>query len=275
MSQFKRLFGIVVGSLMLIVFGYLAFKGLSSSLPLVGYASIAMMAFLAFILLVGIKGQPPFLRYEARAKRHQNIDPEQAYADFTKAIRLAPWSHTAYQGRSSLYDKVGLSTEDLSEEIEFMAKTLKTTGRSRQKLREELAKAIIELSTMRVNREREAGLANESIGHILQLLDFMESNVADIHQFKTPTASFGTGVTLHLRGELRKNIQKTRTDLYQAGLVQAVGFCRRCKEEVEPDPELYCSRDRSHGKLEKVRFFVADPSIHRAQAEATRIGAVP
>jgi hypothetical protein len=230
--------------------------------PLIGYTSIAVgIALVPFTLWAARKGPAQYILYENRAKRHMKIDPKQAYQDFTRAFRLVPWSRTALRGRSLLSDKVDLSIDDLCEEIGSLTDGLDTSSRRnalKHDAREILAREVIELSIRRINREGELGLANEVLSHQVQLLDFIEANVEDIHQFKTDTIGFGTGITMHLRGELRKNIQKTRTELYRRGLVKAMGYCRRCKEDVEPDLDLDCSRSKSHGKLDRVRLFVPD-----------------
>jgi len=259
-SKLKRISSIILAVVAMIFFGYLGFMFLrlphASGLVLVPFVLLIGLA--ALLLWAAIKGPAKPVRYVFRAQRHLKIDLDQAYADFTEAVRLQPSLLLAHQGRSSLYDKVDLSIADLCQEIEFLTGTLRTSGRSREKLREVLAHQIMELSQKRINRETEMGLANESLNHTLQLLDFIEANIADIHQFKTTTLGFGTGVTLHLRGQLRKNIQKTRAELYRGGLVKAIGYCRRCKEDVEPDLDLDCSRNKSHGQIDKVRFFVPD-----------------
>jgi len=256
-----RTVGVILGFFFMALMGFAAFMSGGDSYKCLIPMGIGVLAF----TLWGVSrlGHPSmqYRRYENRARRHTKTDPDQAYADFTKAIRLAPWSLTAYQGRCSLHDKVDLSIDDLCEEIEFLANTLNTSSRRsvlKKDLREILARQIVELSIKRINREGELGLANEVLSHQVQLLDFMEANVEDIHQFKTDTIGFGAGITMHLRGELRKNIQKTQTELYRRGLVKAIGYCRRCKEEVEPDLDLDCSKNKSHGKIDKVRFFIPD-----------------
>lgn len=273
LGRLRWISGFIFSILGMILFGYMGFSILKSPHPS-GFLFMLiaiMMGFFAFSLFIVLKGPSKPVRYVSRAKRHLKIDPDQAYDDFTKAVRLQPSLLMAHQGRGLLFDQVNLSIEDLSKEIEFLTSTLKTSKSLKEKLREELAKQTIDLSNKRISSEGEIGMANESLRHLIQLLDFMWENIEDIHQFKTPVVGFGTGVTLHLRGKTRKNIQETRIELYRKGLVKATGYCRRCKEDVEPDLDFDCSKNKSHGKIDRVKLFVPDTPSNHAGGDSTRM----
>lgn len=62
-------------------------------------------------------------RYEDRAAKYKESDPEQAIADYTKAIELGIKSTTPIQERAKLYRKLGRRQEALRDFEDFLAKT--------------------------------------------------------------------------------------------------------------------------------------------------------
>jgi tetratricopeptide (TPR) repeat protein len=85
-------------------------------------ASPTTLAIMAFAGLVGgvrmcLGSTPEYEKYEKRAQRHLNDVPEQALADLTKALELAPEKQRAsiLRQRGELYSKLGRKQEALGD----------------------------------------------------------------------------------------------------------------------------------------------------------------
>jgi hypothetical protein len=72
-----------------------------------------------FGLAMALRRTPPYVRYENRAKRHLEISPLQAVADFSQAILLAPEKEVAglLKQRAALYEKIGRQKDALRDTL--------------------------------------------------------------------------------------------------------------------------------------------------------------
>jgi hypothetical protein len=68
-----------------------------------------------------VRRTPPYQRYVNRAQRHTLLDPEQALADLTRALELAPAKEQAaiFKTRSELNQKLGLTTQATRDKIAY------------------------------------------------------------------------------------------------------------------------------------------------------------
>lgn len=77
-------------------------------LPIMGIAS-------------ALRKTPLYQRYATRARRHIELDPEQAIADFSQALELAPEKEQAglLKERAELYGKLGMEEEATRDELDY------------------------------------------------------------------------------------------------------------------------------------------------------------
>ena len=72
-------------------------------------------------LISALRKTPLYKRYATRARRHIEIDPEQAIADFSQALEIAPEKERAglLKERAALYEKLGLEQEATRDQLDF------------------------------------------------------------------------------------------------------------------------------------------------------------
>lgn len=85
---------------------------------------IGIVAFPIMGIVGLLRKTPEYSRYAKRANRHLEIDPEQALADFSKALMLAPEKEKAnlLKQRSALYAKMGKEENALQDKLEYIGK---------------------------------------------------------------------------------------------------------------------------------------------------------
>lgn len=72
-------------------------------------------------LVSALQKTPLYKRYATRARRHIEIDPEQAIADFSQALETAPEKEQAglLKERAALYEKLGMEKEATRDQLDF------------------------------------------------------------------------------------------------------------------------------------------------------------
>jgi len=72
-------------------------------------------------IALALRKTPTFTKYENRAKRHVELDAEQALEDFSKALELAPKKEHArlLQQRSTLYTKLGREEDAIRDKLTY------------------------------------------------------------------------------------------------------------------------------------------------------------
>ena len=72
-----------------------------------------------------LRKTPLHERYAMRARRHVDLDPEQAVADFGQALELAPEKARAalLKERAALYEKLGLEAESVRDRLAYTSAT--------------------------------------------------------------------------------------------------------------------------------------------------------
>jgi len=82
---------------------------------------IAAIWFLIGSLYYGVRKTPFYERYRERAKHHVDLDVEQALADFSQALLLAPEKERAaiLQERAKLYESLGRETEATRDRLAY------------------------------------------------------------------------------------------------------------------------------------------------------------
>jgi tetratricopeptide (TPR) repeat protein len=72
-------------------------------------------------LALALRKTPEYLRYAIRARRHIELDPEQAIEDFSQALELAPQKERAsiLNERASLYKKLGREKEETRDRLAY------------------------------------------------------------------------------------------------------------------------------------------------------------
>jgi len=261
----NRIVAIVLGvilALLLAVPAYLTMRHMSASdnAPeearcIVTFLFLGAGLLLVFALYMALHKTPEGMRYRMRAYRHVGIDPEQAFADCTKALEYMPADPLLWKARGTLYDKLDMGTEALQEEIKALNNAF---TKAKGKLRNELARQVVKLHERLIGQFESTGLAQEAMRYQLRLLDFAEAHVSDLVQFQSDRLGWGTGVTLANRSILRKQLQEKRLALYETGMVKAIAYCPSCTQVVEPDSTLRCPHSPSHRKLLDIRFVMFD-----------------
>ena len=73
-------------------------------------------------IVSAVRKTPEFRKYESRAKRHQELEPDQSLMDFSRAIELAPDKHKAalIKSRADLYQALGREEESLKDQLTYM-----------------------------------------------------------------------------------------------------------------------------------------------------------
>jgi tetratricopeptide (TPR) repeat protein len=208
-----------------------------------------------FALCTALRKTPEGWRYRMRAYRHLHTDPEQAFADATKALEYTPADPLLWKARGTLYDKLDLGTEALQEEIKALNNAL---TKAKGKLRNELARQVVTLHERLIGRFESTGLVQEAMRYQLRLLDFAEAHVNDLLQFQSDRLGWETGVTLANRSTLRKQLEEKRLAMCEAGMVKAIAYCPGCTQVVEPDPKLRCPNSPGHRKLLDIRYVMLD-----------------
>jgi len=72
-------------------------------------------------LVSALRKTPLYKRYTTRARRHIELDPEQAVADFSQALETAPEKERAglLKERAALYEKLGLEEEATRDRLDY------------------------------------------------------------------------------------------------------------------------------------------------------------
>lgn len=210
---------------------------------------------LAFALYMAFRKIPEGRRYGMRAYRHIALDPQQAFADATKALEYTPADPLLWKARGTLFDKLDLGTEALQEEIKTLNNVL---TKAKGQLRNELARQVVRLHERLIGQFESTGLVQEAMRHQLRLLDFAEAHVNDLLQFQSDRLGWGTGVTLANRSILRKQLEEKRLAMCKVGMVKAIAYCPGCTQVVAPDSKLRCPNSPSHRRLLDIRYVMLD-----------------
>ena len=74
-------------------------------------------------LVAALRRTPMYARYAKRARRHIELDPEQAVADFTQALAAAPEKEQAglLKERAKLYEKLGMEEEATRDQLDYIS----------------------------------------------------------------------------------------------------------------------------------------------------------
>ena len=261
----NRIVAIVLGvimALLLAVPAYLTMRDMPASgnaleeaKCIVTFLFLGAGLLLVFALYMALHKTPEGMRYRMRAYRHIRIDPEQAFADCTKALEYMPADPLLWKARGTLYDKLDMGTEALQEEIKALNNAF---TKAKGKLRNELASQVITLHERLIGQFESTGLAQEAARYQLRLLDFAEAHINDLLQFQSDRLGWGTGVTLANRSILRKQLQDKRLAMCEAGMVKAIAYCPGCTQVVEADSTLRCPNSPGHRKLLDIRYVMLD-----------------
>jgi hypothetical protein len=84
-------------------------------------------------LVAAIRRTPRYKIYARRALHHTELDPQQAIADFTQALELAPEKEKAelYKNRAEMYEQLGMEEEATRDFLEYTSSEgAYETGRS-------------------------------------------------------------------------------------------------------------------------------------------------
>jgi len=263
-----------------VVGGVLAVAGFRSEslvcLGLGGLAALSGVALLVFGIAYAVGKTPVHERHLLRARRHLDLDPQQAIDDFTRALELTPQAldtvrRSILKERGALYQKLGRTAEaqaDLQLLIDQTTQALdKASPADKVKLLKERADLYKKLGKeCEGTRDRldatyaaEAAMSNKNYkpGTAVQ---------AGAQVFGVGGGTFNEAYAIESRKQEAKHILGERLALLKAGRIKAIGFCRKCKAVVELDGELRCGTWPKHGKPKEKEMLFVMPE----QSEETR-----
>lgn len=209
-----------------------------------------------FLFGLGIKTSfrkiPVYERFSARAKRHINLNPRQAVADYEAAINSAPLAEAFNYllERANLFQKIGLEKEALLD-WQLALKNI-------NKRMANLSPPYLELTRQRAELYKNLGLQDEySLEMLLYTIEkelnfkFKEGEIAE---------GFGEGLKKGTEDAKRKELQHIRLEILKNQKFKINGYCQRCKKVVDLDYTLKCSKDPKHKKITKIKPVLSMPT---------------
>ena len=250
------LFLMIIPMLVSFGIGFVYFKA-KHELVVKDWINIAGIILLGFLLFgLGLKTAfrktPIHERYSRRAKRHIELNPRQAVADYEAAINSAPLAEAFNYllERANLFQTIGLEKEaKLDWEI-----ALKNIN----KRMANLSPPYLELTRQKAELYKNLGLQDEYSLEMLQYTIEKELNF----KFKEGQIAegFEEGLKKGSEDVKRKELQQIRLEILKDQKFKINGYCQRCKKVVDLDYTLKCLKDPKHKKITKIKPILSMPS---------------
>ncbi len=192
---------------------------------------------LTFGLYQAFRRTPEYEKHAMRAARHVRDEPEQALADYARALELSPTEKLRvpyWEQRAKVYQELGRTEEaraDLQSYIDHIDRTLPATkGQEHAKLLKKRGEILEQQG-----RFAEAAAQLESY---LQAPGAEEGGQEFVQLLGGSAEAYKATGVKRTKGE----IEKLRRQAVAEGELVAVGYCRRCRDAVEPTPDGKCPR---------------------------------
>ena len=237
----------------------------------IGILTFSVIAYLVWATLTGVGGLKfaPWERYERRALRHEDVDPEQALADHDRAVELAPAAVRvrALSKRAALYERLGMTEAvdaDRRQMIDALTEKIEAaSGEVRARMLDDRA-ALHD----RLGDAQQASMDRREATRIRLEATLAEDAKASDKGKKAAllvaggNSAFAEGSAMQTRADA---LQK-RLKMVADGRVLASGFCRRCGSEVRavtaPDGRtklrLTCPAGHKSKHLKSIGYAVAE-----------------
>ncbi|MHB9032300.1 MAG: zinc finger Ran-binding domain-containing protein [Anaerolineae bacterium] len=226
--------------------------------------------FMGLSVYASLYKTPLWQRYAARARRHVDLDTEQALADYTQALRLAPAQEKAVllEAHQQVADKVGDAEAVLADLRELKKIYAVYASKSDAKTRAELA--LKQVSVFE-KLEKALHLVHDEDGALqehLEYLDWIEQHIEDIissSRDQIDLASFVTGASTRDQQLVRdfqpryllvSQVKDDRARLMQNETIAAVGYCSRCQQVYRLKKNTVCPINPTHGQLTLVEYVL-------------------
>jgi len=199
-------------------------------------------------LAVAFRKSKLYEKYQRRAQRHIELNPQQAINDFTQAISSTPeksrdFKLTLLKQRASVYEKEGMfrqAQQDYQQALALATDLYKISPeKTRLKFLKERANIMEKLS-----QEDEADREYLNYGYLAEKA-LPEKKVA---------MGIEEGFKQGINESKRQEYQNKRKAILEKGKFKALGYCRKCKAVVELDYKMQCVKNAKHGQPKLVRF---------------------
>lgn len=227
----------------------------------------------------GLFGKPQHSAYAERARRHLDLDAEQAVSDFTRALESAPEKErgTLLGERASALEKVE-RYEEARADLASAAELVKPVSRP------DLLLHLAELDE-RLGAVDDATRDRLAYTYAASDSDYLKQRF-DPDKMKKGfgEALFGEGFQQGMvsakRTQFAQEMEALRRAMCAEGKLNAVGWCRVCKAAVELTAELRCPNvpteastrkekraQHEHEKAVKRMLYVMPDEVERGVAE--------
>jgi hypothetical protein len=226
----------------LVTFGALA-NGLRGSGGWLGFGivfgilTLSVIAYLVRSTLNGVGGLKfaPWERYERRAFRHEDADPEQALADHDRAVELAPAALRvrALSKRAALYERLGMTEAvdaDRRKMIDGLTEKIEAaSGEVRARMLDDRAGLYERLG----DTQQTATDRREATRIRLEATFAAEAKASDKGKKAALFVAGGDSAFAEgFAGSARTDALQKRLRMVADGSVQVSAFCRKCGSQV-------------------------------------------
>ncbi len=230
----------------------------------------AGVIFMGLAIYVALYKTPLWQRYAARARRHVDIDAQQALSDYTEALKLAPERDKLglLEGRLAMAEKVGADDIVLPDLLALQQAYAELAKRSSASERSDLAMKQITIFEKLEKAYTKAEDKDKALITHLAYLAWVEEHIEDIvstSPSKDSLTSFITGVPANEQQVIRdfqpryllvNQVKDDRARLVQSGAVAAVGYCAECRQVYRLKASLNCPYNAKHGRLTLVEYVL-------------------
>lgn len=231
----------------------LAFFVLKNNIILLSLLVLFGVLELGYGIYWSLRKIPPYERYETRAKRHVELDPQQAISDYGSAIGLAPEAK-AFDlccERAKFLQSQGLTEEARSD-----------WQRALDNINNRMAKSktpVLAQMKQRAEIYKNLGLEDEYAMEMLKYTIEKEKTF----KFKRSDVAMGVqdGIKKGSEDADRNVLQKLRQEIMVKSKYGIVGQCKQCNSIVELNYMLDCTNNLKHWKITNIAPIIRKDDI--------------
>jgi hypothetical protein len=191
---------------------------------------------------------PLYERYETRAKRHLDLDPQQAIADYGTAIDLAPelFAFDLLCARAKLCQRQGMVEDAKSdwqralENVNHRIAAIKDTD--------------LELHKQRAETYKHLGMQDE---YAMEMLGYTIAKELSLKFEKGEIVrDINSGIKKGVEDTKRGQLQHLRGQVMNKRKYGIVGHCAQCGSIVELNQKLECTNNPKHYKITNIKPII-------------------
>lgn len=209
------------------------------------------------IIFLGLFGSlrkiPLDERYEMRAKRHTNLNPWQAIADYGSAIKTAqPAQAFNYLlERAKIYQGLGRTAE---------ARAHWQAALENINVRMAASKASVDLIRQRAEILGDLGMQDE---YAMQMLYYTIEKEKTIKTKRSDVPmGWEEGLLKGSDDSNRQKLDKIRAEILSNPKYKIVGQCKNCHSVVDLTATLECTNNAKHKKITDIHPILSEPIPH-------------